>query len=147
MAADEFVRVVEDGADEIDPVLVAALATGRSHSEIAKLIDRSERTVRRRASEPEVREAVAEYRRDVAAQAAGRLTAMLDDAISAMRAGLDGTTSESLRAADMIVRNALGVTREVEHQSRRAALAAEIARLVSEYHSGDGEQRAEGGSA
>ena len=61
-----------DGVREVDPVLVASLATGMSYFDTGLLMNRSERTVRRRAALPEVREAVAEYRRELAAQAAGR---------------------------------------------------------------------------
>jgi hypothetical protein len=118
------------GADDIDPALVSGLATGLSYADIGRLIGRSERTVRRRAAVPAVREAVAGYRRDIAAQAAGRLVALMDDAVNAMAESLAG--DQALRAADMIMRHASRLTSETYSQARMRELAAEIARLMND---------------
>jgi len=117
----------EIGGEGIDPRLVVGLATGQSHAEIGRAVGRAERTVRRWAKAPGVEEAVAEYRRELGEQAAGRMTALLDDAVVALRAGLKGSTSESLRAADLILRHHHQLSDEVSWRSRQAALAAELA--------------------
>ena len=69
-----------------DEVLVAALATGATQTEAARMAGMSERTVRRRLDEPAFADRVAAERRAVATRTAARITALASrDAVAVLR--------------------------------------------------------------
>lgn len=64
----------QDRGSETNPILVTALAMGKTQAEAARLSGTSERTIRRRLTEdPTLRAAVFEERTVMAAQLAGQL--------------------------------------------------------------------------
>lgn len=68
-----------------DGVLVAALASGETQAEAARMAGMSERTVRRRLSQAAFADRVAAERRDVATRTAARITALASsDAVAVL---------------------------------------------------------------
>ncbi len=86
-----------------DEVLVAALATGATQTEAARMAGMSERTVRRRLDETAFADRVAAERRAVATRTAARITALAShDAVAVVRELMvneDVAPSVRLRAA------------------------------------------------
>jgi hypothetical protein len=102
----------DEGRDE---VLVSGRAQGLTYEDVGKLIGRSARTARRLAADPETRRRIAERRRDIAANAAGRSTALLERAIGVHEELLDHPDPAlRLRAADAALRYHFRFTAEVE---------------------------------
>jgi hypothetical protein len=69
----------------VDDVLAAAVAAGKLLAEAARDAGVSERTVRRRLTEPDFRARVAEIRAGMIDVAAGRMSDMLAEAADALR--------------------------------------------------------------
>ncbi len=112
MAAKGATQVELSAEDEL---LVQARASGLTHAEVGRLINRSERTARRRATQPEVAEAIRRRRAETAERAVGLLSALLEDAINAMGSSLgEAKPADRLRAANLIVSSFLRLRDQVE---------------------------------
>jgi hypothetical protein len=86
-------------------VLATALAAGEPYEAAGKLIGRSARTVRRLAKDPELRRLIAERRRELAANAAGRSAALVEGAIGVLEQLMrDPVPAVRLRAANAALR-------------------------------------------
>ncbi len=117
-----------------DVVLVAALATGATQAEAARVAGVSERTVRRRLEETSFADRVAAERRAVATRTAARITALASgDAVAVLRELMvDANVAPSVR-----LRAALGALNVApawrDKGELEAAVAALEARLPEEW--------------
>ena len=97
-----------DGFDDDDEALIEVLANGVTYAEAGPLVNRSERTVRRRMTDEAFATAVAERRRERLGELTGRLTGVATDAVAVLEACLtDELTGYRIRAAQTVLNMAL----------------------------------------
>jgi hypothetical protein len=115
------------GERPVNPIIVAGLASGQTHEQIAEVANCSPRTVRREAARSEVRTAVAEEQARMATSAAGRFAALLDRAITVVAdAFRDDDAAVRLRAAEMVFRQFLRFGEHVDLRAQVQKLRAEL---------------------
>lgn len=85
------------GRHSADGVLVAALASGATYAEAAKLAGVSERTARRRMEEREFRREVELARKDLVDRAVGRCADSLVEAVDVTRELMGSSDSDATR--------------------------------------------------
>jgi hypothetical protein len=106
-----------------DELLIAALARGMTQRDAAKAAVVSERTVRRRLTEPQFVLRVSREQKRLAREAGAGLVAMLPKAIDALGEVLDsGKPEVKLRAAQAIIDGATKYTRDAEVEAQMAIL-------------------------
>lgn len=86
-----------------DEQIVAALALGRTYAEAGVLAGVSDRTVARRMSVPAFARRVGERRDELVVSAVGQLTSLLDDALGAIRSGLDDESARTRVATGKLI--------------------------------------------
>jgi hypothetical protein len=117
------------GKKDVDDALQLALAAGGSVAAAARQANCSEKTVRRRLSDPRFRDAVRQMRADLVTKAVGRLAAMGVKAADGLNALMDNAKREQTRLGacratlDFLFRG----TELVEMEARIAALEAAAA--------------------
>ena len=110
-----------------DEMVIEALATGSTYREAADLAGVSARTVRRRMEGVEFTARVARRRAEFLNTVTGRLAAMPDLAVDALQVALlAGTTTERLRAADMVLAQSRRFTADTDVSQRLVAVEARL---------------------
>jgi hypothetical protein len=133
MSVQDTDRSESDSRENPDERLVELLAAGETYVTIGRAVRRSPRTVRRDASRPEVKRAVAERRQEMAARAAGRFAALLDEAITVVQEALSNPEpGVRLRAASTVFDRHLSLRREIDVGDSLAMLREEIDELKKE---------------
>lgn len=108
-----------------DLIVVEARARGLTHQEVGRLIHRSERTARRRATEPAIVDAIRERRAEIAEEAVGQLGGLLADAIATIGQGLgEAEAGDRLRAATLVINSFSKLRGQVEVTAELADLRA-----------------------
>lgn len=125
------------------PIVIAAVATGRTYPQAAELAGVSERTVRRLLDAPGVREQVAAERVRLAQEVADALTGLVPAALDRLRRITDvGTDRDAVNAARVIVTEARA-WRDAPWAAARlrpfddADLDRQIVELVAQLRSND----------
>jgi len=120
-----------------DEVLVSALAVGQTHEAIGQLIGRKPDTVRHLAVDPEVRRRVAERRREIAALAAARSTALVEDALAVLEELLrDPLATVRFRAANAVLQHHFRFAAEVTVLEDIHELRSELEQLRKQTANG-----------
>lgn len=118
------------GRSSADSLLIAALASGATQREAADRAGVSERTVRRRLSDPEFCAAVEHARREMVAQAVAHLSGTATEAARTLRALLRARSEHARLGAARAVLDYLRQHREsveIEQRLRELeAMAAEV---------------------
>jgi len=111
--------------DDLDEVIVAALAAGRSYAEAAQLSGTSARTVRRRMSDVGFAAEVSARRGERVGELAGRLLGETQRALDVVIARLDSESeSVQLKAAEMMLSWSVRLRSAHEQEQRLQALEA-----------------------
>jgi hypothetical protein len=112
-----------DRRSQLDELLVELLASGRPYAEAGAMAGVSERTVRRRMSDPVFTGRVSRRRGEYVGALVGRLVDVGEEAVEVMRGGLrDESAAVRLRAADLVLRWATHLRHGHELETRLAAL-------------------------
>jgi len=112
-----------DRRSQLDELLVELLAGGRSYAAAGAMAGVSERTVRRRMSDPVFTERVSRRRGEYVGTLVGRLVDVGDEAVEVLRSSLrEESAAVRLRAADLVLRWATHMRHGHELETRLAAL-------------------------
>lgn len=125
---------VNGGRERNDSALIAALASGKTYKEAARIARVSERTVERRMGEQEFRASVARARDRIVERALGRATDSMTEAITTLTTLMRSSASDSvkLRAARTILEFGGGRHPLTEAVSRTFMMdTTEASRLVT----------------
>jgi hypothetical protein len=110
-----------------DELIVAALAAGMAYGEAAAAAGTSERTVRRRMSDPSFATEVSRRRGEQVSVLAGRLLGASHEAIEVLRGCMDAESDAiRLRAAQMVLSLGTQLRHSQEFEERLSALEANV---------------------
>ena len=107
-------------------VLIAALAAGRTYADAGVLAGVSERTVRRRVSDPTFAADVAQRRSQYVLAVSGRLLKSADRAVDVILAALEDADgwSQRLKAAELLLTQLRRFTPDPQIEARLAGIEA-----------------------
>ena len=109
-------------------LIVSALAHGKTHAQAARIAGVSERTIGRRAQEPDFAARVNQARAEVTAAATAQLAALTSKAIAVLDDTLDDADEDHaglrLRAAQIVLKSGLEYRERAELEGRVLALEA-----------------------